>query len=832
MREAALKVQMAKKLAVLQQVEAYRQGNKIEFFTKPKPEGIPANPPQEELLKAWVDRQYKVLTYTGANRCLGGEQLIYDPVAGVHYRADSLPNAFNVHSWDGEKLVVAGAISPFTKGFDRLYRVSFSNGGRLVCTLGHRILTPTGFSPISELRVGSTVCTPCWVGCESQTFFGISQRFWGQHGAEAQRLLRGTRSLLDKMPGRLLQGLRSLVSGNRWRSIFGGLLLSLSCHRVSTLGAAPLIHAEGGLNFFETGQGCQFGCRFLCGFCGVLFPLAAKTCRCAFPSQGDVHGHIRACLRLGALGRIPEYIRSCLSSGHPSIQRVQTLFYIFVSFVERLNPRPGKSDQKRAGGRLFFCKTRTSSYRNLENLEFVSPTDIQPSSKTSTITAIEYIRDDWFYDFTVPVYHNYQDVSAVINANTGKTTIGAIIAINTAAGKWLWSGEKIFFPHNKPRKIRYIGQDWEKHIKAVVIPALREWWPANRPVSVKKNSLGVEAFWVDETTGSTIEVMSNNQEPDLHEGWHGDLIVYDEPPRREIRVANARGLIDRLGRELFCMTLLKEAWVDREVIKARNADGSPDTSVYNIHADIYANIGYGVTEEGVEQFKKTLTADEISARIDGKPAYMSGLVAKNFDRKLHLKKRFEVPLDWVVDIAIDIHPRKEQAVLFVATSDRNFRYAVDEIWDHGDGTWVAEQIIRRIKRAGYRVGSIICDPLAKGDANNENTTFDKIDKVLAQHGYYLRVASKDKQSGIIELNNHLLGPNQEPSLFFFNDLVRTIYEIEGWQYDKETQKPAKVSDDMMENLYRILLLDTKYEPPGEEEQEEETTSTANPHTGY
>lgn len=414
----------------------------------------------------------------------------------------------------------------------------------------------------------------------------------------------------------------------------------------------------------------------------------------------------------------------------------------------------------------------------------------------------------------------------------GKTTIGAIVAICILLGKWLWSGEKIVFTHNKPRKIRWVGQDWEKHISKVLVPALREWWPKNRQVETKKNNMGVDAFWVDVATGSTLEIMSNNQDSDLHEGWNGDLIIYDEPPKRDIRVANARGLIDRQGRELFCMTLLKEAWVDREVIKARNDDGSPDTSVYNIHGDIYSNVGYGITEEGVNQFMKTLTSDEKDARIKGVPSYMSGLVAKNFDRKIHLKKRFQIPLDWIVDIAIDIHPRKEQAVLFVATSDRNIRYVVDEIWGHGDGDWVAEQIIRRVKRNQYRVGQIVCDPLAKGDSNNENTTFDKIDKKLAQHGQYLQVASKDKQSGIIEINNHLMGPNLEPSLFIFNDLVRTTYEIEGWQYDKETQKPAKVDDDMMENLYRILLLDTRYEPPAEEEADDYHESTANPITGY
>ena len=413
----------------------------------------------------------------------------------------------------------------------------------------------------------------------------------------------------------------------------------------------------------------------------------------------------------------------------------------------------------------------------------------------------------------------------------GKTSSLVILVFSYMFGKYLWSNERIPLNHGRPRKIRIIGQDWEKHIKQVLIPAFEEWWPNNRKVSKKKNNMGVDAWWCDTQTKSTLEIMSNQQSPDLHEGWNGDLICYDEPPKREIRVANARGLVDRRGREFYAMTLLKEAWVDREIIKARNEDGTPDRTVFNIQGDIYSNVGFGITEEGVSQFAKLLTDEEKQARIHGKPAYLSGLVAKNFQRTIHLKSRFTIPLDWLVDIAIDIHPRKEQAILFIATSSKNERYVFREVWAHGDGVFVGEQIIRIIAREHLRVNRVICDPLAKGDSNNDNTTFDKIDRILYNHGHRLDVGSKDKNSGIIELNNHLKGPNNEPSIFFFDDLIRTIYEIEGWMYDADTQKPQKKDDDMMENLYRLLLLDTQWYSVGDEE-ESEYADSGNQWTGY
>lgn len=422
----------------------------------------------------------------------------------------------------------------------------------------------------------------------------------------------------------------------------------------------------------------------------------------------------------------------------------------------------------------------------------------------------------------------------------GKTTIGAVISFSVMFGKWLWSDKKLWFPHNNPRRVRLVGQDWEKHVKAVVIPELKKWWPKKRKLKggkPKKNNNGVEYFWEDEATGSTLEVMSNLQDSDLHEGWQGDLVYYDEPCKRDIRVANARGLIDRQGRELFCMTLLKEAWIDREVIKAVDEDGRPDRSVFSVEGDIWQNVGYGITEDGVKDFAKKLTDEEKSARLHGKPSYMMGLVYPQFNRRTHMIERFPIPTNWPVDIALDIHPRERQAVLFVATDPRNERYGCEEIWEHGDGDSIADEILRRISRNDYRVNKIIIDPLSKstGEAQrgvDENSTFHKIQRKLWQHDYTLEVASKDKTSGVLEVRNHLLGPNKKPSIWFFEDLVRVLFEFEGYMY-----KDGKIMDEddhQMENLYRLLLCDTHYVEPDDEEYEDEVSEdvAVNPVTGY
>ena len=81
-------------------------------------------------------------------------------------------------------------------------------------------------------------------------------------------------------------------------------------------------------------------------------------------------------------------------------------------------------------------------------------------------------------------------------------------------GKFLWNKQSLLhlFPHNKPRKVRYVGQGWNDHIKAVVVPEIEKWWPSARKVTRRGNGVITDTFWKDMKTGSTMEIMSNNQQ--------------------------------------------------------------------------------------------------------------------------------------------------------------------------------------------------------------------------------------------------------------------------------------------------------------------------------
>lgn len=400
----------------------------------------------------------------------------------------------------------------------------------------------------------------------------------------------------------------------------------------------------------------------------------------------------------------------------------------------------------------------------------------------------------------------------------GKTTIGVLVTLCMAAGEWLWNAEKIPFPHTHSRKIRIVGHAWESHIKSVLMPALKFWIPESQIWKTRKNNQGIDATWElwsrshDKGLIATIEIMSNTQDVSVFEGWHGDLVYYDEPPKRDVRIACARGLIDRSGRELFSCTLINEAWIMRDIIRAADDDGQPDPSVFYITGSSYTNLGYGITNASdIEQFSKMLTEDERKARIDGVPFNMSSLLCPRFDRKIHIKERFKIPLDALIQISIDWHPSKPLVVVFMATLSNGMKYVCDEMQIVGNPTFAADEVIRLVRERGYtRIDRIIIDPLSKSGAPNDNDVYSIFSERFAAFGYGLETASKEKESGLGILNSWLWTVNECPRLLFFRDCKKTISEIENLMFDPETLKPVKEKDDHFECLYRLCLLDTDW----------------------
>jgi hypothetical protein len=204
-------------------------------------------------------------------------------------------------------------------------------------------------------------------------------------------------------------------------------------------------------------------------------------------------------------------------------------------------------------------------------------------------------------------------------------------------------------------------------------------------------------------------------------------------------------------------------------------------------------------KEDIESFEKSLTDDEKVARIQGGWLNLVGRVLKEFNKEVHVIEPFKIPSDLPVVAMIDLHLSTPQAVAFYATDKHDRRFGIDEIWDNISPEEIAEEIIAKKRKNLWRLTNVYIDPLAKGDSMfmknraDVQDSFTIIKNRLAPHGILLQVASKDKESGVRNLQDWLKGPNKLPILFFFNTCLRHIYEIQRWTYD-ENGKPKKEND--------------------------------------
>ena len=407
-----------------------------------------------------------------------------------------------------------------------------------------------------------------------------------------------------------------------------------------------------------------------------------------------------------------------------------------------------------------------------------------------------------------------------------------------------------------PVVIRIVSEDWEFFMGKVIVPELKKWAPVGE-YETRKNNVGIEYFWKFKN-GSTLELMTYQQDSDLFEGWMGHGVIFSEPPPKFAYSGLSRGIFLSGGKMLMEMTPLKEAWILDEIalsdrpeigvvdgmsildnpdLKQHDTDVLVSNGVPPVKVDEYFDIllkwkdtkpflleymgdkyGHAAQELHVERFLATVPQEMREARFFGRFSHLAGLVLKEFNRDVHVIEPFKVPTDWPVVVQIDLHLSKPQAIAFYAVDPHGHWYAIDEVWENMGPEGIADEIIRR-KISGLRIYKVEIDPLSKGDnayiknrVGVSEDSFTIIKRKLAVHRIPFDVASKDKESGVRNLQEKLKGVNRMPSLFFFNTCKRHLFEINRWVYD-ENQKPKKENDDFMECLYRQTLMGVKYTDP-------------------
>lgn len=322
-------------------------------------------------------------------------------------------------------------------------------------------------------------------------------------------------------------------------------------------------------------------------------------------------------------------------------------------------------------------------------------------------------------------------------------------------------------------------------------------------------------------------VQSYKQSKKSQESSAWDWVHIDEPCPEQMWKAIARGLVDRNGKAWFTCTPIDEPWIDQKFVPDLEMQSKESTEDVT-SADHWMMTGttrdnpYN-SEDSIRMFESELTPEEIETRINGRPAAYAGVVCKEFNWNVHVWSHEEPPPGWssfskppphfAIRYAIDYHPRKNNAVLFIATSDKDIHYVFEELWTPD----LIHEMVGDIKRiCPSPVVPSPVDPLAS--TPNKVTDLSFMEE-LQNLGLPVIPATKDPGNGIIGIRK-LLKERQkgsaEPVIYFFKSCARTLFEISrGWVWDEDTNKPKKQNDDMMENLYRLVLQGLFYIPPAD-----------------
>lgn len=422
---------------------------------------------------------------------------------------------------------------------------------------------------------------------------------------------------------------------------------------------------------------------------------------------------------------------------------------------------------------------------------------------------------------------------------TGKTTSGIIEIVSQCLGyrPYLSKGDVDYkTDFEPPIKVRIYGEDFTEHVGGVIVPILRKWIPYTEfrygDGNPKKNPQGVPTFWKFKN-GSTIELLTYEQDAAKSEGWDGQFIHFDEPPPRSTYIAAKRGLVAENGKCIMTMTPIKEPWIYDQLWLRKDDDimGFPADITTNLKhrrewwrpdkegKDDETSVCGHLTQEAIDRYEKDLTDDEKEARLHGRFIHLSGLVYKEFNPSIHRIKYFKPSNMWSWYEAIDPGYRKETAVTIMAISPDGVKYIVDEVFIKGLVSEIAEAI--KQKRKDYRyipTAVTIIDPIAVAeDPISKTTVMNEYMKL----GVFCKPGSKDRPRGIQLLKEDLAIHEGKSGIYVMENCRRTLYEFGHYIWDEYQKKrtgeqkdaPKKAYDDMLENIHRLLISGASYRDP-------------------
>lgn len=730
--------------------------------------------PQFEFLTS----EAETTAYFGANRCLGGETEIFDPVLSQMKRVDEISGDFHVYAWDGEKKIIALAEKPFQKEVDDLYELTLSNGQKFVCSMSHIVLTSYGYRTIAD----------------------VLQEYGG--------VLRA--SISDTF-------LRAHVAGVR--SSLKRVLGSPSDYLVYPYFCDEQLREDQGIDLDDV---------------PLLDDVLEHTC-CAVSGHEDGREYKEERSRLYRLCGRPS-IRD--GRGHPEDQCVGTLSR--VSYRPSLSAVAWNESVQRSKLGSFPERSTDGFYQPDTQLCSTTASDTSYLAITSIVYKRRDVKWDFTvpeyhnYECGGVFHHNSGKTTAAVIKSiyhatgrypdwwTGRKydrpTIGRIFAKDFQKGAQVvikklhqWMPRDAFYTH--PRKGTM---------------GIETMWQINHAPSGGVSYFDIMTYEQDPSSAEGWDgdwVMFDEPPPrDLYIAAVRGLVDNDGLCWFSLTPLKEPWLFD----EIYCS---KNANVFSVVCDLRhNLERMNPLSGEMV----------GLKEESIRKFEQKLTEEERETRIHGKFRYLAGRIWKDWDRDVHTFDRMkEWPMDrkkgilfagqppahWPRAMFLDPHDRRPQALLWVACDDTGDYWVYREAWMVEALLPDVAVLCKRVEMENReRIRVRILDPNfgPKRYGNTGQTVRDEIEKAAKDIQYPMRFVFGDdrKEAGrkaVAELlrfdRTRPLSFANHPKLHVANDLKETIYQVEHYIWDDyklsgerdPKEKPKDINTHMPDLLHYLAL---------------------------
>lgn len=464
-----------------------------------------------------------------------------------------------------------------------------------------------------------------------------------------------------------------------------------------------------------------------------------------------------------------------------------------------------------------------------------------------------YIPNGKCEEFIEMVGHDKIFVSFFCAGNgVGKTALLANIVSEICFGRYdqgqfsnKWFDYPLFRePWKYPKKGRIVSDPTT--VNTVTVSELKKWFPEREYYSEKRGK-SYDSWWYC-NGGHKFDIMTYEQDAKEFESATLGWAIFDEPPPEAIYKATVSRMRTGGVIMIFATPLIGSAWMydhlfaspDRVRLEDMDKLKPGQRAIGVVEADIEDNcVEHGIRgileHEHIVKMVNEYTEEEKLARASGKFQHLTGLVFKQFSRGIHVIKPFAINKeDYTVYQALDPHPRNPDACVWIAVDRKGTCFVIDELYLSGKTKELASRINAKDDR--YRVVSRVIDPSAFNDDQHR----DK-EKTLAcsleDYGIHYEPASKKRTESDRKIRDAIEYEKKDgemifaPKLYFFDTCVRTIWEMEHYQWaewtgktkDKKSpsEKPMDKDDHCIECIGRILIQDPTFEEQIDDDSFEE-----------